>query len=805
MDGFLQSCVVVQQELQHSKGLVVVSALGGVTNALENAIHSAVSKQDYQPIVDAIRQQHNERISALAQQFPDYSFDTCQALCQTKLQLLTQWLESIALIESVSDHAKAKILGVGESLSSLLFYEALKASTPEQNIQLIDSYDYIKTEGTKYIGSPDIEKSVRLIEALHVEDSQWLVAAGFISKNDNNDVSLLGRNGSDLSAAIYASGLQAKELQIWTDVNGVFNVDPNLIEQAEVIDHLSYKEAVELSFFGAKILHPKTIGSIASYNIPTIVKNTFNPEHPGTRITKETSHNPGTVTGITALDNMVIFNISGANFKGGYGLSGRVFSCLSRGHIPITLISQSSSEYSLAFCVDAVDAPQVKRMLEREFFFELKHQHINPIEVRENLASITVVGDGMRQAHGVASAFFGALTASNVNIVAIAQDSSERSISAVIRSPKMKTAVNKVYENFFKCPRVISVILYGVGIIGSELINQIKKQQQHLLKQRIDIRVIAIANSKKLLWQEQGLSLDNYKQLLDSSSQQPELDRLLHLCNQHCPSNPVFVDCTSDQTLAESYTLLFENGLHVVAANKKANTSHIHYYKSLRHIAHQRLRQFCYETNVGAGLPIIRQLQNLIRSGDQLIKFDGILSGSLSFIMGCMEDGLSFSQAIQEAKDKGFTEPDPRDDLSGMDIARKLLIIAREFGLEYELDDVTIEPLLTDAFSPDDSINDFLQQTSTLDDHYKTLFDQAKERGETLRYAGSIQTDGSMTVKLESVNPNHPLYKIRGGENAFSFTTERYNPVPLVIRGYGAGAEVTSAGVFGDILQTIVA
>ncbi len=805
LELFLSSCSITVQQLTGTRGVVVVSALGGVTNQLQSALSLALSGEDFQTPLLQLKQQHRDRINELQTQLAHYDFTDCLNNMEQMLNDLEQLLKGILLVKDANERTQARVLAFGERLSSQLFFHSLNAQNNAVDIGLLDSANYIKTEGSFLEGSYLEESSNQLIQSIPLLPHQWFVAPGFVASNEDGDPTLLGRNGSDLSAAIYAAGLKADELQIWSDVDGIYNADPSRINQAQVVPQLSYNEAMELSYFGAKVLHPKTIAPIASHKIPTVIKNTLAPELPGTLIVEQSLSNGHTVAGITMLDNLAMINLSGVNLKGKTGLAERVFRCISREDISIVLISQSSSEYSISFCVQQKEVKRAKRALQKEFALEIKHQQVNPVDVREELASITVVGDQMKQHHGTAAKLFSALATANVNVVAIAQDSSERSISAIIRQAKAEVALRKTYEYFFECPRVISVILYGVGTIGGELIRQIQLQQDELLQQRIDLRIVAIANSKRLLWQPQGLSLLNWQEQLKQSELSSSIAQLSKRLQHECPLNPVFVDCTSSDALASEYVHLFEKGVHVVAANKKANTDDYDYYQKLRRAAQQSLRQFGYETNVGAGLPIIANIQNQVRSGDKLKSFSGILSGSLSFIMGKLEDGYSFSQAVIEAKAKGFTEPDPRDDLSGMDVARKLLIIAREFGSQAELDDVIIEPLLNDELVKAPNIDSFLQQLPSIDKSFAERQQKAQASGKVLRYAGTIEPNGQMAVKLIEVDRQHALYAIRDGENAFSFSTQRYHPVPMVIRGYGAGAEVTAAGVFGDILQTVVA
>ncbi|PWK47300.1 bifunctional aspartate kinase/homoserine dehydrogenase I [Pleionea mediterranea] len=810
LQAFIECCNITRQQCADETSVTVVSALGGVTNRLQTALNNALTGENTIVELESITEQHQQRLEQLHKTLDNFEHQACQQTLVEQLNRLEQLLTGVQLVKDASLSTRCRILAMGERLSSILFYYAAKA-IDSRDITLLDSANLIKTisgvQPSDYLeASFDEDACHRLIKPLSkTEQPTHYIAAGFVSSNEEGEITLLGRNGSDLSAAIYAAALSADELQIWSDVEGIYNADPNRVSRAQVIEQLSYQEAMELSFFGAKVLHPKTIAPIASYRIPTRIKNTFKPDDAGTLITSSSNPREFPLAGITMLDDLAMLTLSGVDLKGHAGLAERVFQCISREGVSIILISQSSSEYAISFCVNQSDVSRAKRALNREFALEMKHHQVDPVDVRESLSSITVVGDHMKQTHGIAAKLFSALAAANVNIVAIAQDSSERSISAVIRQAKSKVALNKTYEYFFQCPRVISAVLYGVGTIGDELLSQIKQQQNWLLQQRIDLRVIAIANSKQLLWHSDGISLDNWRLELDNASTPSSIEQLQSLITQERPLNPVFIDCTSNDQLAECYPALFEQGLHIVAANKKANTLSHNYYLTLREKAQQSLKQFAYETNVGAGLPVIANIQNQVRSGDSLLSFDGILSGSLSYIMGKLDDGLSFSQAVLEAKQKGFTEPDPRDDLSGMDVARKLLIIAREFGATQELTDIEIEPLISDELNDAKTIDDFLQRLPEMDTVFEEKIKQAKQQQKVLRLAGVINDQGKMAVQLLAVDASHPLYSIRDGENAFSFTTARYHPVPLVIRGYGAGADVTAAGVFGDILKTVVA
>ncbi len=497
-----------------------------------------------------------------------------------------------------------------------------------------------------------------------------------------------------------------------------------------------------------------------------------------------------------------MFNVSGSGMQGMVGMAARVFSSMSKAGISVILITQSSSEYSISFCVPAKSAEKALSALESEFAHELLEGCLNPIDVIKDLSVVSVVGDGMRTAKGIAARFFSALAQANISIVAIAQGSSERSISAVVPLNKAIEAVKATHKRLFSNKKVVDMFLVGVGGVGGSLIEQVKQQKEFLAKKDIEIRVCALANSDKMLLNENGLNLDNWQQDLENATQPSDFDVLLSFIKLHHVVNPVFVDCTSAQSVANLYARALKEGFHVVTPNKKANTSSYAYYQEMRENARQSQHKFLYETNVGAGLPVIENLQNLLAAGDEVEKFEGILSGSLSFIFGKLEEGLSLSEATLLAKEKGFTEPDPRDDLSGADVARKLLILAREMGLALEFEDIEVEGVLPKGFSEGMNKEEFLQVLPELDAEFNKRIEAAKAEGKVLRYVGSI-VNGKCRVAIEAVDSEHPLYKVKNGENALAFFTRYYSPIPLLLRGYGAGNSVTAAGIFADILRTL--
>ncbi|MCF6289173.1 MAG: bifunctional aspartate kinase/homoserine dehydrogenase I, partial [Proteobacteria bacterium] len=529
-----------------------------------------------------------------------------------------------------------------------------------------------------------------------------------------------------------------------------------------------------------------------------------NLECEGTTISHSSYESNNFATAISSMHNMSMVTVSGPGMKGMVGMAARVFDAMSKQNISIVLITQSSSEYSISFCIDTKSKQMAKKHLEETFSLELKNKLLDPINFKDNLAVITLISDNMKKRRGTAAQFFQALAIANVNITAIAQGSNERSISAVVEEDRVKRGLKSCHQLFFDAKQQVEIILIGCGLVGDAFLKQIQKQQAFLEKQNINIKVCGIVNSKGALLEEDGINLENYKQQLANNLGSFNRDKLKAFRQHSNMINPIIVDCTSSTSIAEAYLDFFKAGYHIVAANKKANTLDIRYYQQLKATAIRTNRQFNYETNVGAGLPVIDTFRNLIRAGDTLIKFEGILSGSMSYIFGKLDEGLPLSQAVIKAKEKGFTEPDPREDLSGMDIARKVLIVAREAGLNLELEDVKIESLLTKELEDCKTIDEFMQKLPNLDKAIQKLSQEAQTKNSVLRYIGTVK-DGKCTVKIEKVASTSSLFSVKDGENAISFFSQYYQPIPMVLRGYGAGADVTAAGIFSDVIKILPA
>lgn len=799
---FVHVANILEKNSQKEQIAAVLSAPAMVTNHLISAIDIILHGSDVLESVRNIEVIFNTLLENIVQFQEKFDHVVLRAVLNKEFIYLKKLLYGISLLKYCPDNINANIICLGEKLSIILM-EGLLIARNLRTI-IIDPVDNIVARGGYLASMVNIEASMQRIREISIAHVNIILMAGFTAGNERGELVALGRNGSDYSAAILAACLGANRCEIWTDVDGIYTCDPNQVPDAKLLRSLSYQEAMELSYFGAKILHPRTIAPIAQFHIPCLIKNVFQPDAPGTLIDINSEDTDHIVKGITYLNDMVMLNVSGPGMKGMVGMAARVFSAMSRAMCSVVLITQSSSEYSISFCIPSIELSNACITLNEEFNLELQNGLLEPIDIIHNLAIISVVGDGMRTQLGVSSKLFGALAIASINIIAIAQGSSERSISVVVKNNVTTIGIQVIHRVLFNKNRLIEIFIIGVGGVGSALIEQIRRQCYWLKQNKcIDLKICGVANSRVMCIDVNGMNLNCWKTLLNKTNMNCDYAQLLTVLRNSHLENPVIIDCTSSVEVANCYIDFLLNGCHVITSNKKANTGSMQYYRTLRNTMLVSKKKFLYDTNVGAGLPVIENLQNLLHAGDELISFSGILSGSLSFIFGKLDEGLSLSAATILAQQKGYTEPNPKDDLSGMDIARKLLVLAREVGYDLELSDIHIDPLLLNSSIINHNISDDLFKTlSLLDDEIFVKVKKARALGRVLRCIGNIHK-GRCFVRIESIDNNHPLFKVKDGENALAFITRYYQPLPLVLRGYGAGNDVTAAGVFADILRTV--
>lgn len=779
------------------KFLVVSSAMSGVTNILTELAQIASEGKDFKKGLIEIEQRHftviKEMITVKNQN---------PAFTQIKIFIneIEDLLQGVYSLRELSLQSKDLILSYGEKCSTFLLSQIAKQYFSESIY--VDTSNLIKTDsnfGNARVHTPVTE---HLLQEFYKEHShQILFFTGFIASNENNRITTLGRGGSDYTAAIIAAALDAEEIELWSDVDGMLTADPRVVKKAFSLSELSYTEAMELSYFGAKVIYPPAMIPAFRKKIPIVLKNTFNPSFKGTRIEEHTHKNAYPIRGISSIDEISLINITGSGMIGKIGFSGKLFSLLAREHINVILITQSSSEHSITFAIEPKDVHKAKQLFNSEFELELETNKLNPPIIEENLCVLAIVGENMKQTPGISGKLFQALGRNGINIHAIAQGSSEYNISVIIKRKNISKALNAVHDAFFtQLTKTLHVFSVGTGNIGATLLRQIDAQSNFLRENNgIEVKINGIANSRKMIIDEEGIDLTQWQERINKG-ETSNLDEFIQKIKLLNLSNCIFVDNTASPIIGTYYKELFESNVSVVTCNKIANSSSYKDYKDLKDTARRRGVDFFYETNVGAGLPIIRTLKDLMTSGDRIIKIEAILSGTISYIFNNFRGKTSFYEVVKKAHELGYTEPDPREDLSGKDFMRKMMILARDAGYQIEEKDVELGAILPESCFKAPSIDDFYEELKKSDSYFNELKEKAENENKVLRYIGKLE-DGKASVNLELVDASHPFYNLTGSDNIISFTTERYKFNPLVIKGPGAGAEVTAAGVFADLIN----
>jgi len=780
------------------KPLVVLSAMSGVTNLLTQMAEDAAAGKPFDEGLKQLEERHFEvvkKLIAVKYQNP--------VLTRLKLLFneLEELLQGVSALKELSNQSRDLIVSYGERCSNYLVAKVMEQEVPES--EYINASYYVKTDsnfGNAHLNEP---LTTQLIQALsHTHADKLLFVTGFIGSNEQGRITTLGRGGSDYTAAIFGSVLNATAIEIWTDVNGMLTADPRIVKKAFSLPVLSYTEAMELSYFGAKVIYPPTMVPAFLKKIPIFIRNTFEPELAGTVIQFESGKSSYPIKGISSIADVSVINLTGSGMVGKSGFSGRLFTLLAREQINVILITQSSSEHSITFAVNPSDAEKAVKLINTEFELELLANKLSAPVIEESLSILAIVGENMKRTPGMSGRLFQALGRNGINVRAIAQGSSEFNISVIINKDDLAKALNAVHDAFFaELKKTLHVFNLGTGNIGATLFKQLHEQHDFLLDHNdIEIKLVGLANSRRMLFDADGVDLSKWQAALDEQGEVADLATFVSKMQAMNLPNCVFIDNTASKLPATYYEEIFKSNISIVTCNKIANSGDYAQYRSLHETARKHGVDFFYETNVGAGLPIVRVLKDLMLSGDRILKIEAILSGTISYIFNNFHGDASFYDVVKKAQELGYTEPDPRDDLGGVDFMRKMLILARDAGHVIESTDVDLGNILPENCLKASSVDEFYTELLKSDDYFNNLKDQAAKEGKVIRYIGSLE-DGKVSISLQMVDETHPFYALSGSDNIISFTTERYKERPLVVKGPGAGAEVTAGGVFADLVN----
>lgn len=796
-DNISKVVAIVKESVKKDKTIVVVSALGGVTDLLLNAAALAAQGDEaYKDKLNLVEQRHLE---ATKQLIPVTYQSQLLSLVKKSCNEIEDICNGIFLLRELTPRSKDRIGSYGEWLSSQIISAKLKAEGVDNVWK--DARELIVTNSNFTNAEVDFLATHQQVNEFfpHQPASLFLIP-GFIAANKNGITTTLGRGGSDYTAAIIASALTAKSLEIWTDVSGMMTADPRLTANARIIPHISYQEAMELSHFGAKVIYPPTIQPVMTKNIPVWIKNTFAPEDAGTLIESSANKNGNIVRGISSINNIALLSLEGSGMIGIPGFSKRLFEALSNEKINVILITQSSSEHSICVAVDGVAAAKAKQAVDAAFANEIALEKVEPLIIESELSIVALVGENMKSHPGISGRMFSTMGRNGVNIRAIAQGSSEKNISAVIATKDVRKSINVLHEEFFETTyKQLNLFIIGTGNVGAKLLGQMQQQLSFLQQQmRLQLRVVGLSNSRKMIFKEEGVDPAKWKEQLDEG-ETANLEKFTEEIANRNLRNSIFVDITANDKVANVYDQLLQKSISVVACNKIAASSGYANYKKLKDLAGEYNCQFLFETNVGAGLPIIGTLNDLLRSGDRVNRIDAVLSGTLNFVFNNYDGKQKFADVVKQAQDEGYTEPDPRLDLSGTDVMRKIMILARESGEQIEMNEIVNNSFMP-ASCMQGSVADFYTAMAKEEEHFKKLYEQAHAEGCKLKFVASYK-DGKASVGLQHIDPNHDLYHLYGKDNVVLFYTDRYKEQPLVVKGAGAGAEVTASGVFADIIR----
>ena len=785
---------------QNDSIVVVVSALAGITDLLMEMLSLAESRKDnFKSNLSKIEKLHLEPIKRC---IPIQNQSAIISYLKKHLNELESRLDAIFLLEEVTKKNNASVASYGEILSSNIIHEIFKHNKIDSELK--DARELIQTSthnGIEVVNEKITDQQIK--NYFSNNKSRVVIVPGFIACNKSGVTTTLGRGGSDYSAAIIANSVEADMFEIWTDVSGIYTAHPKIVTQAKPIKKLSYYEAMELSHFGAKVIYPPTLQPIIEKNIPIVVKNTFAPHDLGTLIdSSKISENPEIVKGISHIDNVALINLEGSGMIGITGFSKRLFEALSDVHINVIMITQASSEHSICIGVKEEDSAIAKKAIDNKFDFEISLNKVAPAKVEKNMVNIAIVGEKMKDHQGISGKLFSTLGANNINIRAIAQGASERNISIIIDKKNVVKAINTLHESFFESQiKELNLFVTGVGNVGSKLLEQIEKQTDYLRENlRLKFRVIAISNSRKMILSEKNINLKNWKETLNESDSKADRELFFTHVKKLNLRNSIFVDNTANKIIAQEYDRYLNNNIGVVTCNKIAAADELKNYLNLKKISRKFGSPYLFETNVGAGLPIIDTLNNLIASGDQIIKIQAVLSGSLNFVFNNFKKGSSFHDVVLQAQKEGYTEPDPKIDLSGVDVARKILILARESGMNIELEEIENESFLPEACLSTKDNKSFFNSLIKHSMHFDKMLEDATNKNSKMKYVAQLE-NGKAKVGIQLVKEGHDFYNLEGSDNIILFYTNRYNKQPLIVKGAGAGADVTASGIFADIIR----